>query len=386
MATDFSKFRYYALVYFTVTGEVIDEIPLSAIPQYLAKINDQGSYGCQTQIGSDDFDSGGCLSKSHLRGILDGWRHSIAVCWGVGSRNDYIVQAGPITGRGNLPIEEGQPPTLQIQGVGPWGVLMKTLQLGSGWNGTDLTATSGADTNYTDSLWGIATDIFTNAKARNPIPFDIPTFVGGGDNVRNYFGYDLTSAGQRLQELTQVIGGPDIYLKPYFFDTKHIHHAVLIGQPSLMTSGNPIVFDYPGSIKQILETTDYSGQSTTTYEKGNGIEYASLWAKSVDPTLPNAGWPILESTDNSHSDVIEQTTLQQWADGTQQLNGRGSTTYAITCRMDDQDTPFGSFDPGATGQYNITKHSWIPDSVLQQRIIGLQQGQQDFEYVHIVGT
>lgn len=385
MATDFSRYRYYCLVYFTVTGEVIDEIPLAGIPQYLTKINDSGSYNIQTQLASDPFDSGGCLSKQHLRSITDGWRHSLAVCWGPGTRNDYIVQAGPITGRGNQASVD-QPPMLQVGGVGPWGVLLKTLQLASGWPGTSLAGDGGADTSYTDSLWGIAADILNNAKARNPIPLDIPTFVGGGSNVRNYFGYDLTSAGQRLQELTQVIGGPDIYLKPYFFDNNHIHHAVLIGQPSLVTSGNPIVFDYPGSIKQILETTDFTAQTTTTYEKGNGIEYGTLWAKSVDATLPNAGWPILEGTDSSHSDVIEQATLQQWADGTQKLNGLGSTTYSITCKMDDQDTPFGSFDPGATGQYNITDHSWLPDGVLQQRIIGLQQGQQDFEYVHLVGT
>jgi hypothetical protein len=386
MTSAFAKFRYYALVYFTVTGEVIDEIPLAGVPQWMTKINDTGSWTIQTQIGTDTFDSGGCLSKQHLREITDPWRHSVAICWGTGSRSDYIVQAGPITSRANLQSGAGQPPLLQIGGLGPWGVLLKTMQLASSWPGVSLTQPGGADTNYTDSLWGIATDILTNAVARNPIPLDIPTFAGGGTNVRNYFGYDLATAGQRLQELTQVIGGPDVYLKPYFFDNNHIHHNVLIGQPMLVTSGNPIVFDYPGSIKQILESLDGSNQATTTFEKGDGIEYAMLWAQSIDTTLTNAGWPKLETTDNSHSDVVLQATLQEWADGQQQLNGIGVTTYAITVKMDDPDTPFGSFDPGSPGIYNVRGHAWLPDGELQQRIIGLQQGQQDFEYVHLVGT
>lgn len=383
---DFSDFRYYALVYFTVTGEIIDEIPLAGIPTWMNKIDDQGQWSIQTQIAAGSSDSGGCLSKQHLRGITDGWRHSVAICWGRGARTDYICQAGPITARGDVTESTDQPPMLRISGVGAWGLLMRTMQLASTWPGTSLGATGGADTSYTDSLWGIAADILNNAKARNPVPLDVPTFAGGGTNVRNYFGYELVSAGQRLQELTQVISGPDIFLKPYFFDNNHIHHNSLIGTPVLSTSGNPILFDYPGSIKDIVETSDFSEQTTTTFEKGDGIEYGMLWAQSTDTTLPNAGWPKLESADNSHSDVTLQQTLQDWADGTQELNGRGQTTYAVTVKMDDQDTPFGSFDPGVTGQYNIRSHRWVPDGVLSQRIIGLQQGSQDFEYKHLIGT
>ena len=383
----FKDYRYYALAYFTVTGEVVDEIPLSGLPTWSQMINDTGSWTIQSQLGADGFDSGGCLSKQHLRSITDPWRFSVALCWGTGARTDYIAQAGPITTRASLSTNGGTtPPMLKIGGVGAWGVLSKTLQLASTWPGVNLTATGGADTNYTDSLWGIATDILTNAKARNPIPLDIPSFTPQTTNVRNYFGYDLTSAGQRLQELTQVIGGPDILLKPYFFDNNHIHHNSMVGTPTLLTSGNPIFFDYPGGILEILESTDASGQSTVTFEKGNGVEYAMMWARSIDTTLTSAGWPLLESSDISHSDVTEQTTLQQWADGTQALNGRGVTTYSVTAKMDDPNSPFGSFDPGAIGNYNIQDHDWLPDGLLTQRIIGMQQGTQDFQYVHLIGT
>jgi hypothetical protein len=379
----FRDFRYYALVYFSVTGEIIDEIPLSGLPQWTQQINGSGLWTISTQIADTSFDSGGCLSKRHLRGITDGWRHSVAICWGTGSRNDYIAQAGPITARQNQAVAPGSPPLVQIGGVGFWPLLNKLMQILSTWPGLAVTKVGGADTAYTSSLQGIAVKILQNAIARQPYPLDIPAPIAG-TNVRNYFGYDFVSVGQRLQELTQVENGPDILLKPYFFDNNHIHHSALIGNPTLSTSGNPLVFDYPGSIVEILASDDFSNQSTTTYEKGDGIEYASLWAKSVNPLLPNAGWPLLENANSSHADVTVQSTLQSWANGDQALTNRGTSTWSVRAKMDDPNNPFGSFDPGVTSTYNVQNHSWLEDGTYAQRLIGLQQGTQDFEYRHLV--
>lgn len=369
--------RYYALAYFTVTGQIIDEIPMSDIPQWAQVIDADNTWTMKTQIGPDDGTSG--MTKAHLRGITDGWRHSVAVCWGTGSPTDYVCQAGPITAR---QLVSEQPPILQLGGVGFWPLLRKIMQLASTWPGASLAV--GADTSYTSSLQGIAAAILTNAIARDTLPLDIPAGPFTGIAVRNYFGYDFTSAGQRLQELTQVAGGPDILLKPYLTGTGFIRHQALIGNPKLTTSGRPLVFDYPGNLTSILPTDDFSGLATTTYQKGNGIEYASLWARSTDATLTAAGWPGLETADTSHSDVIDQTALQQWADGAQGINGRPISTWAVTVRQDDTDYPFGSYDPGITGTYNVLNHAWLPDGAYQPRILGLQNGSNVGEVVHLL--
>lgn len=371
--------RYYALVYFTVTGQIIDQIPLQSIPQWAQVIDADNMWTVKTQIGPDDGTSG--MTKAHLRGITDGWRHSIAVCWGTGSSTDYVCQAGPITARQQV---SEQPPVLQLGGVGFWPLLRKIMQLASTWPGVSLGGAGGADTTYTNSLQGIAAAILTNAMARNTLPLDIPAGPFTGTAVQAYHGYDLTSAGQRLQELTQMQGGPDILLKPRLTGTGFVRHTALIGNPKLTTSGRPLVFDYPGNITSILPTDDFSNLASTTYQKGNGVEYAMLWAKSTDATLPNAGWPPLENVDNSHSDVTDQTTLQRWADGNQGINGRPVSTWAVTALQDDDDYPFGSYDPGVSGIYNVLGHSWLPDNAYSQRILGLQNGTNVGEVVHLL--
>lgn len=371
--------RYYALVYFTVTGQIIEEIPLQSIPKWMQLINADGSWTVTTEIGPDDGSSG--MTKSQLRGVTDPWRHSVAVCWGTGAATDYVCQAGPLTVR---KLVSEQPPVLQLGGVGFWGLLRKIMQLASTWPGTSLNQTGGADATYGTTLWHIARQILGNAIARQALPLDIAVTADGGSATRTYFGYDLVSAGQRLQELTQVANGPDILLKPVLTGTGFVRHQALIGQPTLSTSGRPLVFDYPGDLTSILPTDDGSNLSTTTFEKGNGVEYAELWTKSADLTLPNAGWPTLEATDTSHADVTEAATLQQWADGVQALNGRPVSTWAVTARQNNVDYPFGSYDPGENGQYNVRGHSWLADGSYAQRILGFQNGTNTDEIVHLV--
>jgi hypothetical protein len=378
--------HYYALVYNTITGQVVDEIPMASLPQWNQTINADGSWTITTQIGPDDegdpANESGLFSKAHLRAVTDTWRHSVAICWGTGQVTDYICQAGPLTAR---QLVSEQPPILQLGGGGFWPLLRKILQVASTWPGTALTAAGGADTSYTSSMQGVAVDILTNAIARAGLPLDIPAAIAG-TVVRQYFGYDLTSSGQRLQELTQVMGGPDILLKPRFTAPGTIRHQALIGNPALATSGNPLVFDYPGNIESILPTDNGVNLSTTTYEKGNGVEYATLWAPSTDPTLPNAGWPPLENVDTSNSGETSQTVLQQAADGVQALNGRNVSTWAVVAKQDDPEFPFGSYDPGVTGVYNLVKHCWLPDGQYTQRILGFQNGTAVNQFVHLLQT
>lgn len=371
--------RYYALVYFTVTGQIIGEIPLQGIPQWTQMINNDGQWQVSTLIGPDDGSSG--LTKAQLHGITDTWRHSVAICWGNGSESDYVCQAGPLTAR---QLVSEQPPVLQLGGTGFWPLLRKIMQVASTWNGVSLAQGAGADTSYTNSMAGIAYQILVNANARGGLPLDLVANTDTGTIVENYFGYDLTSAGQRLQELTQMSGGPDILLKPYLTGTGYVRHAALIGQPTLVSAGRPLVFDYPGNCTSILPTDDGTTQSTTTYEKGNGVEYATLWASSTVSTLRSAGWPLLENADTGHADIISQTTLQSWANATQALTTYPVSTWTVNVRQDDVDYPFGSYDPGSSATYNVLNHCWLADGAYARRILGFQNATKVGEIVHLL--
>jgi hypothetical protein len=376
--------KYYALVYFTVTGEIVDELPLAALPQWLQQINADGTWTLTTQIGSEDdlTDPDNVLwDKARLWSTIgDSWRYSVAIGWGTGTADDYICQAGPLM---SWKLMSEEPPILQLGGAGLWALLRATLQLDADWNGISLGQGGGADTSYTGSLWHIARQIMGNAVERNPMPLDIAD-VPDGTDIRNYFGYDLVSAGQRLQELTQVEGGPDILLKPYRTSDNHVRHQAMIGTPTIAAGGYPLVFDYPGSATSVLPAGDGSKLSTKSYARGNGNAYTTLWASSEDDTLPGAGWPSLELVDSAHTDVSDQATIQQWADGDQGLNGRLIQTWTVKVKMDDEDYPFGSYDPGPVGVYNVLAHVLLPDGQYGFRILGFQSSDRSNEVVHIL--
>lgn len=377
--------RFYGLLYRTVTGEVINDFPLAKVPNWLQQVNADGSWSVQTQIGAQ-----GGFSREELWSYTDAWRYSVAVCYGTGARpGDYICQAGPLLAD---QLMSEQPPLLQLGGVGLWGLLRMTMQILAGWvPGSGFGV--GADILYTTlSLPNIAVNILTNAfggGGRNPMPIDIPAATFSGDpnaipTTIQYFGYDLASAGQRLQELTQMQYGPDILLKPYFSDANHVRHLTQIGNPKLITVGNPPYFDYPGEIISILPTRDGSNLSTLTLEKGNGTEYATPLAFASDPTLTAAGWPILEVANTSHADVVRPDVLQNWANSDQALHGRTQSTWQVTMMANNADAPLGSFDPGGQAQYNVQDHCRLRDGLYTQRVLGFQSSPKIDQYMHIL--
>jgi hypothetical protein len=368
---------YYALVYLTVTGEVVGTIPLATTPTWQQVYNADGSWTIETPLGAEDG-----MSRDDLADLTDDWRFSIAVCRGDGSPSDYVCQAGPILSDAE---QDKDPPTLQIGGTGLWPVLKATLQVPSTWNGVSVGLGAGADSTYTSSMQGIAVAVLANAKTRNPVPLDLPVAIAGS-TTRSEFGYNFNTAGDFLYALTQDAAGPDVLLKPYRYDDSHIHHLAVIGTPSLANAGNPLVFDYPGNILKILRTRNGSARARTTYQKGNGSSYDTMWASTTNTSLDTVGFPKLESVSISTSASADQATLQGAAAGAEALNIQRQVLWDVTALMDDEDVPFGSFDPGGTAQYNLQGHRLIRDGVYSRRILGLSNGDTADTYKHIVAA
>jgi hypothetical protein len=368
---------YYALAYLTVTGEVVGTIPLATAPTWQQVYNSDCFWTIETPVGAE-----GGLSRDDLNDLTDDWRFSIAVCRGDGSVSDYVCQAGPIISDAD---QDKDPPTAQIGGTGLWPLLKATLQVPSTWTGASIALGAGADSSYTSSMQGIAVAVLANAKARNPMPLDLPVALGGAV-TRSEFGYNFNTAGDFLYALTQDVNGPDVLLKPYRYDSNHIHHIALIGTPSLAAEGNPLVFDYPGNILKILRTRNGSARARTTYQKGNGSGYATMWASTTNTSLDAVGFPKLESVSISSAASDDQNALQGAADGAEALNIQRQVLWDVTALMDDEDVPFGSFDPGGTAQYNLQGHRTIRDGVYTRRILGLSNGDTADTYRHIVAA
>jgi hypothetical protein len=200
-----------------------------------------------------------------------------------------------------------------------------------------------------------------------------------------YPGYDFATAGQRLQELTQLDHGPDVLFRPYFADPQHIRWQALIGNPTLAQPGAALLFHYGSNLSSVIPQSSGAQLATASYVKGNGIEAATLWATASDTTLTGAGWPLMESIDSSHSNLIDPVALQAQATANQKINGRPVETWTATART-DQSPLLGSYTAGVYATYNFPdeSHPMIPKGQYFQRIIGLTNGQNIGEVGHIL--
>lgn len=369
--------KWYVKVVDMVTGMTIGPgLPIAdqTSPAWDQQINQQCSVGATTPIGH----SGG-LSAAILRTLLAPGDRGLAVCYGTGSAADYIAQAGPIWTHKLL---QESPAMRSIGGAGLWSVLNARVQIPSTWTPDMGLADSRSISTYTGSYHDIAAQIISNAVARGALPIDVPALTGGSQSM-TFNGFDLISAGQKLQELTQLDGGPDIYFRPYFADESHIRWEAVIGNPTIVNMGNPILFDHGSNLVQVLDTVDGQKEARRTYVKGNGTEAAIKWSFAQDVAAITAGKVLLETVDTNRVDEDDQTTLDAIATADQSLNGQPVTTWDVTARIDGPH-PLGTYGPGISVDYNFTRHPWIPSGRYHQRLLGLSAGQSDGEVKHIV--
>lgn len=349
---------WYAKLFQVTNGLVLGDLPLTQSPGALVQINQQGNWTVSTPVGG----SGG-LKRDTLRSLTKGFRFGVAICYGTGSSADYIFQAGPILAAQLL---QESPAVLQLGGSDPWALLNATYL---------MDPASHSIVTYTSSMSGIAASIINAAVARNPLPIDAATVAGSGA-TRTYNWYDFPFAGQVLQALTQAAGGPDIYFRPYFATASTIRWQPMIGTPYITQSGAPLLFDQGSNLVEIRPSIDSSQLAGVVYAKGNGVEAGTLFASASDPTLQAAGWPLLEFTDSSQTNLTDLTALAAVAQGDLALNQRPVETWTSWVRTDGRHQ-LGTYGPGLFAGYNMNTHPLIPPGRYSQRILGLSRNQGD---------
>lgn len=349
---------WYAKLFQCTTGAVLGDLPLAKTPGLLQQINQQGNWTVTTPIGG-----AGGLQRDTLRSLTKPFRFGVATCYGIGAVGDYIAQAGPILAW-NL-VQES-PPMFQLGGSDAWALLNATYL---------IDPTTQNIITYTSSMQGIAASIINAAVARNPLPIDTATGATGTAS-RTYNWYDFTFAGEALQVLTQASGGPDVYFRPYFADAAHIRWQPVIGSPYIVQDGAPLLFDQSSNLVEVRPAGDGSKVAGVVVAKGNGIESGTLFASASDPTLQSAGWPLLEFTDSSQTNLTDLTALAAVAAGDLSLYQRPTETWTAWVRTDSRH-PLGSYGPGLFANYNLSNHPLIDPGRYNQRILGLTRNQGD---------
>lgn len=361
--------EYTALVYQTSTGRVLYDVDLVADPTWSAALNGSNESWQLTTPIEDRADA------IRVREWAERWFCSVAILW-----DNQVCQAGPITQNPDF-VMTNDMPAVAVTGKGFWENLNQRVLHNRTWNPSSGITSATADLTINDSLPNIAREIVyqaTNMTVRSgsALPVDLPAAIASNSNTRTYHGWETASAGQRLQELTQVENGPDVYFRPYLTTVggvRYIRHQMLIGNPFLLQGDAPPFFDLGSSMVDLGISGDSSPLITTTFVKGTGNEAGQLYGYATSADLIGKGWPLLDFVDSSHASASDTATLNSWARANIAQFGRKMEQWKPLILL-DSDPRFGTYIPGHYGDYNINDHPWVPDGTYTSRILGVSSG------------
>ena len=171
--------------------------------------------------------------------------------------------------------------------------------------------------------------------AGGTLPIVLPADEAG-TSERTYKGHELATVAARLDELSGVIGGPDIAFEPRLTaDRLGVEWIMRVGtttDPLLHQPGDDHVWDMRvprGGVSGVSVRRDASGLASRAWLTGAGSDEALLMDAAADSTLTDAGFPLLE-TSVARSTVGDQATLNQWAQGVLTSKSRPWMTWSFT--------------------------------------------------------
>jgi hypothetical protein len=209
--------------------------------------------------------------------------------------------------------------------------------------------------------------------------------------VKTYEGTDFKPVGEALTDITNLVDGCELNFAPRFTSDKLGVEWVLqtgtVEQPLIFSMSEPVWnVTVPGTpVSNLTIDEDASALGSIGWESGGRASDDVLVARSYDSSLVDAGYPLMELIDSSHTDVVEQATLDSYA---QTLVVRGRTpgdSWSFTVQAHPLDDQGGLAGP-QLGGYNVGDYCrlvfeafdgvhgdpYIPGGSYRQRIVGLK--------------
>jgi hypothetical protein len=373
------------------TGRVIDKVPYVGAPNWDSALNSQGGWSVNVALKGPAEGAG--FDPATFESLTNPYRFGWAVTQG-----SNIWQAGPVVAE----QWSGQS-SASVSGGGFWKLLNdKRLLLNPARavqgtvTGTDADTVFGPSGyvpviggtvpagNLDLSLHTIAKRIVSLVEAApgGDFPVIYPSDIAGSA-TREYPGYDLATVGQRLTDLTQVAGGPEIVFKPEFVDgtTKQsIQWRMQIGNSALGNLAYPHGWDAGRSLVAITQySSDGTAAATRAFERGNGMNRDTPigYANQAMNPLDNAD-VLLESVGNDHTSASIVSTLNGYAQNT--VDYGKAITAQMTVRVrtaGDDGNGYQTRAPhqaevnlGDNGTLEVRNHRRLPDGTYYVRIIG----------------
>lgn len=225
-------------------------------------------------------------------------------------------------------------------------------------------------------------DMCTNQKPSGQLPIDWNYIREGGTRAREYKGFDIqnNSCAKLIENITNLIGGPDIQFRPYLSDDSHVRINFLAGSDSDQRLGQKAVhrltcFPGGGTLQNI--SIDHDGPVMRVYASGSGTDEAQICHMSEDKTLlsGNDPYPLVESV-YSDSDTDNPSVLKQHSDAMLEANCRPIMQISGEIDFNDEDVPNpGSLWPGEMVELDIEGFPSLPDDVYRMRLMQISGDQ-----------
>jgi hypothetical protein len=374
----------------TRTGRVIARLPFIGIPRWSNGVCYAGEWSVNVKLGVDG------ISKELLDGITDPWRISVAI-----SQGSKIWQAGPYVAED---YNDGDDATT-LSGGGLFKLLTDKRVLINPARAT-LAGVASQDADVLFGPTGYVPVIGGTVPAGNQnlslhtifkrILQTITTATGGdlplvypadiaGTSAREYPGYDLAAAGQRLTELSQVENGPEFEFAPEFVDPstrQYIRWNVRIGNPNLGNLTFPHVWDQDKALIGTGFTKDGGWRITRDFERGNGMNRDLVLGFADTPVGVNPSDILLESVGSSHTSASDTSVLNSWAKAAVAAGSTDAPILLHRVRVPGDDG-FGNktrsanlteISNGDNGLFVIKNHPRILDGTYACRIIRVDNG------------
>lgn len=288
-------------VFYTLDGRPVEGnnlVPFTGL-SFSTRWNEEGALGLSIR-----WHRLAALWRARVK--LRPWLHSLAVI-----DEGRVLFAGPITSRCWEKL------TLKVDAGDGWALWRKRLALNhalaDAWVDGDVLidednpAPEWMLSIAGQTLGGIGAALIRETLRWGEFLIDPPP-PEPGIHVRNYPCWNGATVADRLHDLAGVQGAELMSFPAYIRDDDgHLRIRYTTGEAEVLHTW---VQPAPGQ-KVSIVSVDEDGETLATdaYAFGGRDEDRLLVARAVSTTLTDAGWPLLQVADTSHSTVSQLTTL-----------------------------------------------------------------------------
>lgn len=302
------------------------------------------------------------------------------------SDDDVVLGAGPVWGR-EFDDETGK---WSCEAAGIWSLLdythvmpdtVASLPLLVEVDGMDEPNPALATT-FTARTWPQIVRGLLEQRATRPggrLPF-VYGETGIGEHDKTYDAASFKTIGEALQDLTRLMGGPEIEFTPQIVDNR-LRWLVRVGDDSQLQIQSKSVhrFDFTPQKRSVRRLkVRSSGRELASEAWGTGGRQAAkaLFSRAASPSLLDAGFPRMETVSSAHSTVVEQPTLNRY---TEQDLARASAPvewWSFEFHADGQPR-LSDVSIGDTCMVKLEGNRYLPDGEYLRRIVGMSGSSRD---------